>query len=130
MSDVSLLFSGKLTPAQFIAKEWANALHLVDALPAEIQPLGKDLITDAEAAVTAAEGWTGTAIAAFLSANSSGLETEILNLLSGLGASTGPFKAASQDVMTATLKLLLALVAHVVMSFQTANAPSAPPAAE
>jgi hypothetical protein len=46
-------------------------------------------------------------------------------LLSGLGASAAPVSAAAQDVLTAALKLLLALVANTVVSYQQANAPGA-----
>jgi hypothetical protein len=128
MSDVSQLFSGRLSPLEFIAKEWAAAARLVEALPAEVRPLGEALLGDAEAAVTAAEAWTGTAVSAFLSANAGGLQTEILNLLSGLGAGAAPVSAAAQDVLAAALKLLLALVANTVVSFQQANTPAGPAA--
>jgi hypothetical protein len=131
MSDITDLFEGRISPLQFVAKEWAAAAHLVEGLPAEVRPLGQALLSDAQAAVTAAEGWTGTAVSAFLSANAQGLQTEVLNLLSGLGAVGAPVTAATQDVLTAALKLLLALVAHTVVSFQQANAPAAagPPGA-
>lgn len=124
MSDISQLFEGKLSPAEFIAKEWAAAAHLVEQLPAEVRPLGQALIGEAEAALSAAEEWTGTAISAFLSANGQALQGEILNLLSALGLSGAPVSAATQDVLTAALKLLLALVADTVMAFQAANAPA------
>ena len=124
-SDVSQLFSGQISPLEFIAKEWAAAARLVETLPAEVRPLGEALLGDAEAAVTAAEAWTGTAVFAFLSANGQALQTEILNLLSGLGAGAAPVSAATQDVLTAALKLLLALVANTVVSYQQANAPGA-----
>jgi hypothetical protein len=68
--------------------------------------------------------WTGTAVSAFLSANAQDLETQVLNLLSGLGAAGAPVTAAAQDVLTAALKLLLALVANAVVAFQQANAPA------
>src|SRR5262249_18610664 len=105
MSDLAQLFEGKLTPLQFIEKEWANAVHLVEQLPAEVRPLGQALLSDAQAALSAAEAWTGTAVSAFLSANGGNLQTEILNLLSGLGAGA-PERAAAQDILAAALKLL------------------------
>lgn len=126
MSDITDLFEGKLTPVAFIQKEWTNALHLVDHLPEEVQPLGQALLKDAEAVVSAAEDWAGTAVSAYLAKNGANLQTEILNLLSGLGAGGSQTTAAAQDTLTAALKLLLALVAHSVVSFQSANAPAAP----
>lgn len=127
MSDITELFEGKLSPVAFIEKEWANATHLVENLPAEVKPLGQALLGDAQAALSAAEDWAGTAVSAFISANGANLQTEILNLLSGLGLSAGG-KAAEQDAYTAALKLLQALVANTVVSFQNANAPQAPAA--
>lgn len=129
MSDIAQLFEGKLSPAAFIAKEWAAAARLVEALPAEIQPLGHALLGDAEAALGAAEAWAGTAVSAYLSANGQALQTEIYNLLSGLGLASGLAGAASQDVAAAALKLLQALVADAVIAFQAANAPAAVKAA-
>lgn len=129
MSDISELFEGRLSPLQFIAKEWAGAAHLVEQLPQEVRPLGQALLDDAQAALSAAEAWTGTAVSSFLSANGEALQTEILNLLSGLGAAGAPARAATQDVLTAALKLLVALVAHTVVAFQAANAPTGSPAA-
>lgn len=127
MSDITALFEGKLSLVDFIAKEWSAAAHLVEQLPAEVQPLGQALLGDAEAALSAAEEWTGTAVSAFLSANAGSLQTEILNLLSGLGAGAA-VGAATQDVLTAALKLLTALVADTVVAFQGANAPQESPA--
>jgi hypothetical protein len=125
MSDITLLFEGKLTPLAFIEKEWANASALVDKLPTEARPLAQTLLADAGAALSAAESWAGTAAAAYLAAHGSTLQSEILNLLSGLGAGGSPFAAATQDVLAAALKLLQALVADAVVAFQAAN-PSPP----
>lgn len=130
MSDVTDLFEGRLSPIQFVEKEWANATHLVANLPAEVKPLGQALLGDAQAVLSAAEGWTGTAVAAYISAQGANLQTEVLNLLSGMGLGASG-KAAEQDAYTAAMKLLLALVANTVVSFQNANAPAAPaPAGE
>lgn len=126
MSDVTELFSGKLSPTAFIEKEWANAMHLADNLPADIQPLAQAVVADAKVVIADAAEFAGTAISAYIASNGGNLGTEVLNLISGAMGGADPTSAAAQDTVKAVTALLQGIVQHGVMSFVSATAPPAP----
>lgn len=127
MSDLTDLFSGRMTLAQFAAKETANVQHLVSQAPAEIQPAVQTFIDDSRAVLTTGADWAGTAVAGVIAAEGDAIKTTVVAALSKLGLN-GPVTAATQDGFSAASAVLQAMVAHWVVEFKTATSPPPPSA--
>lgn len=125
MSDIQDLFRGRLSFDQFVEKEWANLEHLVGALPAEIRPAAEAGVKDLQAVVSAAAGLAGSAVSSFVAGASGDLETEVLNILSGLTGGDKAINAATQDALANAARILNAVVANAVLRFQQASTPAA-----
>lgn len=125
MSDLTQLFEGKLSPEEFIAKEWGHFVALVEKLPAEVQPIANQLVSALSNTLHSAAGEAGGAIAAYVAAHGNQIIADIQTLLQGAGLSTATGPALA-DALQAVVALLTALVAHAVATFNSATpAPAA-----
>jgi hypothetical protein len=125
MSDISQLFEGKISPQDFIAKEWSQFVGLIEKLPAEVQPVAKQIVADLSNALHGVAGEAGSAISAYIAAHASQIVADVQMLLEGAGLSTATGPALA-DALQAAVALLTALVAHAVATFNNATpAPAA-----
>ena len=123
MSDIQDLFRGRLSFPAFVEKEWANLDHLVAKLPAEIAPAAETAVNDLKTVVTTAAGLAGGAVSSFVAGAAGNLETEVLNILSGVTGGNTVINAATQDGLNAAAQIIQAIIANAVLKFQQASAP-------
>lgn len=125
MSDLTQLFEGKISPEEFISKEWGQFVGLIEKLPAEVQPVAKQIVTDLSSALHGVSGEVGSAISAYIAAHGTQIIADVQMLLQGAGLSTATGPALA-DALQAAVALLTALVAHAVATFNNATpAPAA-----
>jgi hypothetical protein len=128
MSDIQDLFRGRLSFTQFVEKEWGNLDHLVARLPSDVAPIAKAGVDDLKVVVSVGAGLAGSAVSAFVAGATGNLETEVLNILSGVTGGNSTINAATQDGINQASKIIQAVIANAVLKFQQATAPASQPA--